>query len=133
MFFKLKLNRKILYNKLLEYKKNKRNQENVNEYIKMSIELIEEFLNKYALVKDNNYILGERQKFVLEEFERYINEGNYEGAYYDIEDFIGFERIPIDIKNGLKESEYISQIEANKILYMINIKKIYNSQIKKET
>ena len=42
---------------------------------------------------------------------------------HDIEDFIGFQRIPIDLMKGLKETQYISDIEVDKIQYMIGVLK----------
>lgn len=124
MCFKRKLESKKLYNKLWKYKRI-RNQKHIslNEYILNCLKIIENELNKCNLIKDDKYILGARQQFVLEEFEKYIQEQNYEGAYYDIEDFIGFQRIPIDFTKGLEETEYVSKIEADKIQYMINVLK----------
>ena len=124
MCFKRKLESKKLYNKLWEYKKT-RNQNgiNENEYILKCLELIENELRECSPIKDNKYIFGARQQFVLEEFEKYVEEQNYKGAYYDIEDFIGFQRIPIDLMKGLKETQYISDIEVDKIQYMIGVLK----------
>lgn len=124
MCFRRKLESKKLYNKLWELKKVRgQNDVSVNEYILNGLQLIENELRKSISIKDDKYILGARQQFVLEEFEKYVKEQNYEGAYYDIEDFIGFQRIPIDLMKGLKETEYISNIEADKIQYMIGVLK----------
>lgn len=124
MCFKQKLKSKEMYNKLWEYKKI-RDKKHINsdEYILTCLKIIENELNKGTPIKDEKYILGARQLFVLEEFEKYIKEQNYEGAYYDLEDFIGFQRIPTDLMKGLKEAVYISKIEADKIQYMISVLK----------
>ena len=119
---KKSLNSKTLYDKLWQYKKKSREKQiDANKYIKQCLKIINKELKTHIPIVDDSYILGARQRFVLEEFEKYIKAGNYEGAYGDLEDFIGFQRIPIDITQGLKETNYICQIEEEKIRYMIDV------------
>lgn len=118
---KKKLNRDKLYSKLWEYKKQSRDKKITNkEYILGALQIIEEEIQNYKPIKDDNFVFGARQSFCAEEFDRYIQEGKITESYYDIEDFIGFQCIPIDMTNGIKEAKYICEKEVKVIMKMIN-------------
>lgn len=116
-----KLNREELLNKLREHKVKNRNEDRINSYISSALDLIENELNKCNSI-NAEYVLSVRQKFVLEEFDRYVNEGKYELAYYDIEDFIEGIEYPADRYQNpeFKYSKYMSSKEEKILLNMIN-------------
>ena len=118
---KKKLNRDKLYSKLWEYKKQSRDKEITDkEYVLGALQIIEEEFENYKPIKDDNFVFGARQSFCAEEFDRYIQESKITESYYDIEDFIGFQCIPIDMTNGIKEAKYICEKEVKVIMKMIN-------------
>lgn len=118
---KPKLNREELLNKLREHKATNRNEDRINSYILSGLDLIENELNKNSSANDE-YALSVRQKFVLDEFDRYVNENKYELAYYDIEDFIEGAEYTADRYETPKfeYSKYISLKEAKILMSMIN-------------
>lgn len=119
--WKKKLNRDKLYSKLWEYKKQSRDKKiNDKEYVLGALQIIEKEFENYKPIKDDNFVFGARQSFCAEEFNRYIQEGKITESYYDIEDFIGFQWIPADMTNGIKESKYICEKEVKVITKMIN-------------
>ena len=93
------------------------------------MKIIEAELDKYEPIKNDEAILGIRQKFVAEEFDRYIAgqekmyvENKYYQTYYDIEQFIEGTEYPADRYENpeFKYSKYMSSKEVKILTDMIN-------------
>ena len=129
-----KLNRKKLYSKLWDYKK--ANQENTlsnEEYVLGYLKIIEEEFNYNKPIKNDKFVFGKRQKIMIEEYEDNMKKQKYFEAYTNIEDFIGYQFIPVDRINGLKEEKYICEKEVNQIVIMVNrLKKQFGESLDKE-
>lgn len=123
---KAKINREEILEKL---RKNQKTGENIHENIINNLKIIEDEINKYEPIKNDEALLGIRQKFVSEEFDRYIAgqekmyvENKYYQTYYDIEQFIEGAEYPADRYQNpeFKYSKYMSSKEVKILMSMIN-------------
>ena len=123
---KEKLNREKVLEKL---RKNRKSSGNMYVDIVNDLSIIEDELSKYYYIQNDDAILGIRQKFVVEEFDRYITskekmyiEDKYYQTYYDIEQFIEGAEYPADKYQNpeFKYSKYMSSKEVKILVSMID-------------
>ena len=127
MFFKKYANREELIRKLEYQTKDedkRKNYSNINDFILDEIKIIKNYLKSKKIIVNDEFILSVRSKHCMNEFNDYLNTGEYEMCFYDLYEFIESDKkrlydSPIQIESGYTYYKYITSKEINIINKMI--------------